>query len=202
MTTTVHTATLFPIGHYTGRRIGEDGNPAHTIRIGWRHHRLDEDAFGTWVLAHGVPDRGKAAWTEDDVLREAGEAGIPAADHLRTLSAAGLVASVADDAEEFARAHRMGVLFVGLGNSPEMPDQFAIGLPGLGTVAGVDPDSYELWQWGSVTPTLWHSCELRASVTSRHEQTVSAREALIDVLGDLRLLIASGCAYLDMATTE
>jgi hypothetical protein len=189
--------TIFPIGHYTGLRTDDDGHSAHTIRIGWEHHRLTEDAFGTWVLVHGVPAHDQAAWTKADVIRQAEEATIPdAADHLRTLIASGLVGE-AGDAEQFARTYRMGVYFVGLGNTPETPDRFAIGIPGLGTAAILDPGSYELWQWGSIAPTLWHAYELRAAVTSRSGRTVSARDAAAEVLGDLRVLVANGCAYLD-----
>ena len=192
------TATIFPVGHYTGVRTDDEGNPVHTVRIGWQQHRLDELAFATWMLAHGVPANGRAAWTEADVLRQAGEAQIEdAADRLGTLAADGLVAIVADDAEQFSRTHRMGVFFVGLGNSPQEPDRFAVGLPGLGAAASLDSDSYELWQWGSITPTLWHNCELRASVTSPPDRALSARDTVAEVLGDLRVLIASGCAYLD-----
>jgi hypothetical protein len=197
------TTTIFPVGHYTGRRTDDDGRPVHSVRIGWQQHRLTEDAFATWVLAHGVPATGRAAWTEVDVVRQAGEIELQdAAAQLRTLAELGLVATVAGEPEQFARTHRLGVFFVGLGNSPEEPDRFAIGLPGLGTAATVDSDSYELWQWGSIAPTLWHSCEVRASVTSRHERTVSTLEAASEVLGDLRVLIANGCAYLDAVVTE
>ncbi|WBQ08428.1 hypothetical protein [Kribbella sp. CA-293567] len=193
-------ATIFPVGHYTGLRSSDDG-PAHTVRIGWRQHRLDENAFGTWVLAHGLPANGKAAWAEADLRAQAGDS-LDVTAALRKLAGEDLITTVDGDAETFARTHRLGIYFVGLGNSPQEPDQFAIGLPGLGTAATVDSDSYELWQWGSIAPTLWHSCELRASVTSRDDRTVSAHDAAGEILGDLRLLVASGCAYLDAVVSD
>lgn len=179
--------TIFPVGHYTGLRAAEDGPPSHSVRVGWQQHRLEEDAFGTWVLAHGFRETGKDKWTEADVLGQAEQAGIAgAAGHLEQLSGLGLVASP-EDVEQFARGHRLGIMFVGLGNSPERLDEFAVGLPGLGTAAVLDAGSYELWQWGSIAPTLWDVLKLRSAAGP------------IDGLGDLRYLIANGCAYLDVA---
>ncbi|MEV6283170.1 hypothetical protein [Kribbella sp. NPDC051770] len=179
---------VFPVGHYTGLRASDDGL-LHTIRAGWQQHRVEEDAFATWVLAHGLRETGKEKWTDADVLGQAEQAGIPgAAGHLQQLAELGLVAS-ADDVEQFARRHRLGVLFVGLGNSPERLDEYAVGLPGLGTAARLDTSCYELWQWGSIAPTLWDIC-----------QVVTAEPG--DVLGDLRFLLANGCAYLDVAAVS
>jgi hypothetical protein len=188
------TPTIFPVGHYTGLRAADDGPPLHTVRVGWQQHRLEEDAFGTWVLAHGLRETGKEKWTEADVLGQAEQAGIAgAAGHLQQMAALGLITVVPDNAERFVREHRLGVLFVGLGNSPERLDEFAVGLPGLGTAAVLDAGSYELWQWGSIAATLWDACALRSAVTARPV------DALPGVLADLRFLIANGCAYLDVA---
>jgi hypothetical protein len=185
---------VFPIGHYGGVREG-----GHVVRVGWSQHRIDEDAFGVWVLAHGLPEVGKGVWTVDDVIEQGVKAGIAdAANQVSMLNDAGLVALV-DDAATFARTHRMDVLFVGLGNAPDRLDGHAVGIPGLGTAAVLDPDCYELWQWGSVAPTLWHSCEVRATVTAGHGQAPDPAGALAEILGDLRFLIAHGCAYLDVA---
>lgn len=181
--------TIFPVGHYTGVRTAEDGTARHTVRVGWRQHRLEEDAFGTWVLTHGRRDTGKGNWTEAEVLGQAEQAGIAgAAGHLQQLAGLGLVASPDDD-ELFARGHRLGVLLVGLGNTPERPDEFAVGLPGLGTAAVLDAGSYKLWQWGSIAPTLWDARQLLSVGDARPD----------DLLGDLRFLLANGCAYLDVA---
>jgi hypothetical protein len=187
-------ATVFPIGHYGGVRDSEQ-----VVRVGWSQHRIDADAFRVWGLAHGLSEVGKGSWTVDDVTAQAATAGIEdAASHLARLNDAGLVA-VVDDAATFARTHRMDVLFVGLGNRPDRLDGHAVGIPGLGTAAVLDPDCYELWQWGSVAPTLWHSCEVRATVTAEHGQAADPAKALAEILGDLRFLIAHGCAYLDVA---
>ncbi|WP_328333221.1 hypothetical protein OHA70_16010 [Kribbella sp. NBC_00382] len=186
-------STLFPVGHYAGLRPDDDGLPLHAIRIGWQQHRLSEDAFGTWVLSHGTPQLGKGSWSADDLVAAALDAGISEpARHAEALATDGLLASAS---EAFAKAYRLDVQFVGLGNSPENPDQYAVGLPGLGAAAMLDPSSYELWQWGSVAPTLWHMCQVRASIAGDAEPA----DALTSVLGDLRYLVAHGCAYVDVA---
>lgn len=194
--------SVFPIGHYGGLRDEQ----VHVVRVGWHQHKLTEDAFGIWVLAHGLTETGKGSWTAQDITGEASKAGIanPSA-HLEDLVTQGVIAVVPDDPQEaaaFAKAHRMDVLFVGLGNAPDRPDGHAVGVPGMGTAAILDPDCYELWQWGSVAPTLWHSCEVRATVTAKFGQTLGAADTLGEILGDLRCLIAHGCAYLDVAATS
>jgi hypothetical protein len=200
-------SSVFPIGHYGGLRPGEvpDAAQVHVVRVGWQQHRLSEDAFGIWVLSHGITEIGKRPWTADDIIQQAEQAGVADAKaHLENLVADGALALVPDRTDEaaaFARGHRMDVLFVGLGNSPDRPDGYAVGIPGLGTAAILDPDCYELWQWGSVAPTLWHSGEVRSEVAGRLGRTLEPAGALGEILGDLRYLIAHGCAYLDVAAT-
>ncbi|MFC9687713.1 hypothetical protein ACFTSF_04185 [Kribbella sp. NPDC056951] len=195
--------TLFPVGHYAGRRPGDDGRPTHSVRIGWRLHRLPDDVFGTWLLGHGTAETGKGPWTATDLVGAAEASGIAAArSHVAGLQELGLLTDVTRAPEEFAKKHRMDVQFVGLGNSPDHPDRFAIGLPGLGPAALVDPETYELWQWGSLAPTLWHSCQVRASVLAELDRPVEPVEALTSVLGDLRFLLAHGCAYVDLADEQ
>ena len=196
-------ATVFPIGHYGGVRPGEADEPDHVVRVGWSQHRISADAFAVWVMAHGLPEVGKGAWTVADVIEQSRKADVedPAA-HVERLADAGLLAMVGDIpalAAQFAQRHRMDVLFVGLGNTPERLDGHAVGIPGLGTAAILDPDCYELWQWGSVAPTLWHSCEVRAAVTARLDHAADPADALAEILGDLRYLVAHGCVYLDVA---
>jgi hypothetical protein len=184
---------IFPIGHYFGIR-----DDAQVVRVGWSQHRLGPDEFAIWVLAHGVPEVGKGAWTIDDVVVHGKQAGIeePAA-YVERLADAGLVA-VVTDGRSFAQRHRMDVMFVGLGNAPDRLAGHAVGIPGLGTAAILDPDCYELWEWGAVAPTLWHSCEVRATVVAEPPARPDPDAALAEILGDLRFLVAHGCAYLDV----
>jgi hypothetical protein len=193
------TASVFPVGHYGGPRAARA--EVHVVRVGWKQHQLDEDAFGVWVLSHGVGEIGKDSWTRDDVIALAEQAGLAEPQRqLDVLLDRGVLAAVPDgpDAEEFARCHRMDALFVGLGNSPDEPDLHAVGVPGIGTAALLDPDCYELWQWGSLAPTVWHNCEVRSSVSGRLGKPLQPTEALTQILGDLRFLIIHGCVYLDV----
>ncbi|GAB3938226.1 hypothetical protein GCM10029976_052410 [Kribbella albertanoniae] len=194
------TASVFPVGHYGGVRANDAGPAVHVVRTGWQQHRLSEEQLGLWMVAHGVTETGKGPWTVADVIARAGVA--DAGSHIETMQAAGLLAIVEDDpiaASEFARGHRLDVQYVGLGNALDRLDGYAVGIPGVGTAAVLDPDCYELWQWGSVAPTLWHSVEVRATVTSHWEQDNDPFHSLAEILGDLRFLIAHGCAYLDVA---
>jgi hypothetical protein len=198
-------SSVFPIGHYCGLRPGESPEAAqvHVIRVGWRQHRLSEDAFGIWVLAHGVAETGKGPWTADDILGRAGEAGLAdAGTHLEDLVSRGTLAVVPDRIEEaatFALSHRLDALFVGLGNRPDRLDGHAVGIPGLGTAAILDPASYELWQWGSLPQTLWQSCQTRVKVATQMGTAPEPADVLLELLGDLRYLIVHGCVYLDVA---
>ncbi|MEU4193249.1 hypothetical protein AB0E69_15235 [Kribbella sp. NPDC026611] len=190
---------VFPVGHYNGVRPGDE----HVIRVGRTQHQVDADAFAVWVLAHGVPEVGKGEWTVDDVVARSADAAVEdPAGQLEQLADAGLLAMVGNTplpAAEFAQRHRLDVLFVGLGNAPDQLEGHAVGVPGLGTAAVLDPDCYELWQWGSVAPTLWHSCEVRATVTAELGRQADPVDAIGEILGDLRFLVAHGCVYLDVA---
>jgi hypothetical protein len=201
-------SSVFPVGHYGGLRPGEVPGAAqvHAVRVGWRQLRLSEDAFGVWVLSHGSTETGKGPWTTDDIIQQADQAGVADAKaHLENLVSDGALVLVPDRPDEavvFAQSHRMEVLFVGLGNTPDRPDGYAVGLPGLGTAAILDPDCYELWQWGSVAPTLWHSSEVRSEVAGQLGRTLEPVAALAQIMGDLRYLIVHGCAYLDIAAAH
>lgn len=178
---------VFPIGHYVGERHPEG---THLVRVGLAHLTMTPDEFGVWVLAH----HDGPTWTVDDLRAVAGNAGLSAA-ALDRLVDAGALAVVADQ-RSFAGRYRLEPLLVGLGNTREHPETYAVGLPGLPPVAMVDEDSYELWQWAALAPSLWHTCETRAKVS---DDAVRAEELVGGVLAGIRPLLANSCAYLDRA---
>lgn len=189
---------VFPIGHNGGRRPGE----RHQVRLGRSAETLTSDEFAIWVLAHGSPTVGKAAWTVRDTVRTAeGERVTGASDIVSALDERGLLHTIAagSGATDFARAYRMTALLTGLGDTPGNPGTYAVGVPGTPAATWLDFDAYELWQWGSLAPTLSHVCEARASVLTKLGEPCEPAAALGCMLGDLRLLIAHGCAYLDTA---
>lgn len=198
----MNAATVFPVGHYGGTGPGE----AHLVRVGRYLAKLTDDEFGIWMLAHGLADVGKGNWSRSDVLERARDAELASPEGcLERLIANGLLAVVptehVDDATSFATAYRLCTLLVGLGAAPDQPELHAIGVPGVGTAALLDAGTYELWQWGGVAPTLWRHCQDRIRSDSDGRDPLAAlvdpAKVLVDVLGELRVLLAHGCAYLD-----
>jgi hypothetical protein len=176
--------TVFPIGHYVGERHPEG---LHHVRIGLMHQAMTADEFGVWVLAH----QDSPQWTVNDVLALAAQADLPnAAASVERLLAVGALVSVTDPMA-FTRTYRLESLLIGLGNTEEDPDTYRVGLPGQ-EPAVLKVNSYELWQWAALAPTLWHTCEIRAKLAS-----TDPAEEVPSVLSDLRPLLANSCAYLD-----
>lgn len=191
--------TVFPIGHYMGERHPEQH---HVVRVGLEHQTLSADEFGVWVLAHGTEEIGKDAWTVGALLELADGASLPGADAVPKLIESSLLATVADGAaaaRRFTESYRIQALLVGIGNSEEEPDRYQVGFPGLPPVAVLDEAGYELWQWGHLAPTLWHTCEVREKVAAGLGEPVVAADLARDLLGDLRQLLVNSCAYLDLA---
>jgi hypothetical protein len=192
---------VFPVGHYVGERHPEG---VQVVRVGVEHRPLTADQFGVWVLAHGASADG-TAWTTDDLLGVAEETELAdAGRHLGELAAQGLLALVpaggGPGAVAFAETHRLAPLLVGLGNTEEDPDRYALGFPLLDEpVAVVSEGSYELWQWGHVAPSVWHTCEVRAKVAADLHEPAAMEEVLDGLLADLRPLLVNSCAYLDLA---
>ena len=117
--------TVFPIGHYMGERHPEG---LHYVRLGLQHQTMTEDEFGVWVLSHdrtvhsGVS---RTCWH----WRPRRSSPDPEASVDRLLSVGALV--TVTDPEAFARSYRLQPLLVGLGNTEEDPNTYAVGFPGL-----------------------------------------------------------------------
>ncbi|NUS00602.1 MAG: hypothetical protein HOV67_35715 [Kribbellaceae bacterium] len=126
---------IFPVGHGAGPNV---------VRVGRRAEHLSDSEFETWDLAH----------------QATGDEALPLVDELVRR---GLLVRV-DDVTAFAQQYRLLPLFIGLGNHPDEPDRYAIGVQGLAPLAVVDERTYELWQWGWVAPSLWAHCEVQATL--------------------------------------
>ncbi|TDV40079.1 hypothetical protein [Actinophytocola oryzae] len=177
--------TVFPIGHYMGERHPES---LHYVRVGLEHQTMTTDEFGVWVLSH----QDSPQWSVEDVVRLASQAELPnAPESVERLLSAGLLAQ-ATTPVDFTRAYRLYPLQVGLGNTPENPDEYAVGLPDQ-EPAVLSATAYELWQWSALAPTLWHTCEIRAKVSEN-----PAEDEAAGVLADLRPILANSCGYLDV----
>lgn len=156
---------IFPIGRYAGAT----GDGAHEVRRGGVTERLTAMTYAAWGLAHGPVDPVLAAavpWTRAELVRYAGLAGLDQpAEVVAGLVERGLLTeapATGPGAVTFARAHRAVPLAVGLGNRPEEPSRYAIGLADR-LLVEVDEPRYEVWCWSTVYETLWQVCQARAT---------------------------------------
>lgn len=179
-------AAVFPVGHGAGAFVPDDEpNPAHhVVRVGRSREELTESEFGTWVLAHQEPTTGDL--TAAGLAQETGE-----------LLRRGVLVEVSDPVS-FAHSYRLAPLFLGLGNQPDDLEHFHIGVPGLEPLATVDATAFELWQWGSVAPSLWSHCEVLATIKEQEAGASTTPDAhLGPVLGALPALLEAFVAYLE-----
>ncbi len=163
-----------------------------------------------WACAHGVPDQLEAGrpWTREALL-EAVRAHLPDAD----------VATIIDDllgrdvlaevnpgtqqAIDFASKYRLIPLMLGLGNTPEEPWEYRIGLVSAPLVS-VSGTVYHMWEWSHLYKSLWDSCRKLAKIREGHTDPPATAEQrdpeaiLTEILGSLHHLLAPGCAYLDV----
>jgi len=199
---------IFPVGHYTGPFHAARGAPPqhHTLRVGWNERQLAEGAeVSLWMLSHGFLDViSVRPWTRSTLLEAADAAKFgDAAAQLNDLLERGVLVAVqrgGDDTETFARGHRIESLLVGLGNTPDKPLDFGIGLPGVGPAVLVDDLLYQFWLWGHFTPSLWEACEVLAAANVEVGSGPTTPPAMLDsVLAGLHRLTAAGAAYLDVA---
>lgn len=205
---------VFPMGHYLGANYPYEGAEleSHLLRIGWEIYPLDSNEhLGVWALAHGLPEgAGMAPWTLQAVGGAARMAGIPNATRvLDELIVKDLVVEVAvstPEAVEFAKVVRTRSLLCGLGNTPDEPLLYGIGLPGAEAAVQVPSFTYELWRWGHACDSLWDACEIfaqagRGAVPGDPDHSDPER-VLARCLRATQTLIAHGAAYLDEAREE
>jgi len=204
---------VFPVGHYMGPFHPKVDAPAkhYIVRVGWDTPKLPDEAhLNIWALAHGLPDRTDTTrWTRHAIIEAAAEADMAdAAGILDTLVGLGLIAEVTPgtpQAREFAEAHRVQALMIGIGNTPDDPILDGIGFAGIPPVVKVRPRVFEIWQWAHLWPSLWAACEGLAWVAGEAEDAdpddVDPDAVLDSVLEAMRTLISRNAVYLDVATT-
>lgn len=203
---------VLPVGHYVGAYYPDVGAPLkyRKLRLGVDIKRLPTDAqFGLWALSHGLPDRlATATWTRSALLTVAAEMELPdPASSLQAMLAQGTLVEVTyANAVEFARNHRIQPLMMGLGNTPQDPLTFSLGIVGLPPVVKVESFLYELWQWGRTARNLWQTVEMFAEVERKvvHKGAgVPDPEGVLHrILGRLHVLLAHNAVYLDRVLPE
>lgn len=215
---------IFPVGHYLGPfyPVGASTPSHHAVQVGADTVAVDDDnAFAIWALLHGLgsplrTDTGELAtdsplaWTRSTVVSVAEELGLerPAAT-IADLLAQDVAVEVQQDTTdvvEFAQLYRIRPLLSGLGNSPDAPGVYGIGMPGSPPAVEVFRYEYELWQWGQANPTLWHACETLSAVWKELGSTDPVEADPVGRLNryvgvTLHRLIGHGAAILDAAAT-
>jgi len=198
---------LFPIGHYMGAFHPSAGAKvrSHDLRIGDHPEQLEPtQEFPIWALCHGLPDQvDNQPWTRAVVERAATQAGIrkpdQVIDELLNRKVLVEVAPNVDAAVAFASAYRVQPLFLGLGNLPDDPTQYGIGLFGR-PLAVVSSFAYDLWKWAHLADSLWHACQVFADVAAEDEEgqeETNPDRILAMFLQLLHPLLARNVIYLD-----
>lgn len=193
---------LVPIGHCLGGLYDTaGGGHSFGVRIGPELVRLDDSRFAVWALAHGTPDKpADRAWDRAAVVEAAQRAGLPeAAATVEVLLAEHLLTEVTE-AVDFARRYRLVPLMLGLGNSPEEPGLYSVGLIGQPIVT-MSSTAYDLYQWAHLDPDLWVACEGAAETARRvgieDPEATDPHRLLDGLLTNLHTLLAPNAVYLD-----
>lgn len=187
-------ALLFPVGHLLGSDYDEEtGTVLQRVRVGPDVIYLNGPRYTIWALAHGGGERGSdQPWNRAAVLQAAEGLPDPAAT-VDALLADGLLAAVGPDAgaaETFAREHRLVPLMLGLGNLPDAPEVYQIGLPGQ-PVLQVSAAVFDLYRWAQQETDLWSASQRTGA---RFGDPTALINALVAVL---HTLVAPGSACLD-----
>ncbi|MEV7984417.1 hypothetical protein [Micromonospora sp. NPDC085948] len=201
---------ILPVGWYTGEFHPAVGAPVkyHSLSIGRLSVTIeDPKAFAVWAAAHRPLDRPEATWDRAAVSEAAMRLGVTHPDRIvAEFLEDGLLVEVTPDApdvEDFARAHRVQPLMVSLGNTPEDPLRYGIGLFGTAPVLRLPALAHDLWQWSSVGASLWDVCQVFADAGAEAEvadtREHDPRHLLREFLAVLPLLVGANAACLDEA---
>ena len=199
---------LFAVGHDGGPLYHPaDGAPVgHTLRIGAEDHRLSESDARLWELTRAASsDR---LWTRTALAAAAVGEGVPdAGKQVDELVERGVLVEVhpgTEQADAFARGYRLWPLLHGLGNPPDKPDLFALGVPGRRPVTSVLAGASPLWRMAGQWPSLW---DVATALTThlaglgQTERRYTDPHAFLtyEVFHGIREGLADGVAYLDLA---
>lgn len=194
---------VFPVGLLVGtyQDPGDADGHHHEIRRGAQIHELTDTEFVAWMFAHGAPDGADGPWTEPALLRHLTAQRLPRPSALVDgLLDRRLITEVSpDDAVTFARTHRVVPTMLGLGNSPDEPGLYSIGLLGQERIR-VSRLVFELWTWSHLDEDLWHACETIAALEKAPGDAPPAdgpAEILAGFLGTLHGLLNAQAAYVD-----
>ena len=193
-------AQLYAVGQQLGVRF----DPVTGRSDGWEIRVGDDivtlpadETLTVWLLCHGRLDAdGSVRRTQADVLAESAVSGIEEAPEiLSALIELGAVARVLGDPAslaDLARTHRVEPMMVGLGNAPEQPESFALGVPPADVHAVLSAEVMRVWLNTHLAPTLLQAVTDEAEVSDGDPDAVLAET--IDAISEL---LAVGAIYLD-----
>lgn len=204
---------ILPVGRYTGEFFPSVGAPMkyNALRIGRFSITLpDPEAFGVWAAAHCPVDRPGETWNRAAVIEAAERIGVVDPNRfIAEFLEEGLLLEVdldAPDLEDFARAYRVLPLMVSLGNSPDDPLNYGIGIFGFAPVLRLPALAHDVWQWSSTGANLWEVCTAFADAGARAEvadaREHNPRHVLREFLTTLPLLVGAFAACLDEARRD
>lgn len=205
---------IVPVGLSMGQDFA-DMDPAERHEGTWQVHlgaeavRLTPEELRAWASAFAdVPRHAEHTFTRDRLealLRQNGDGSADAAPAVADLVDRGLLLEYdpADsDWELLFTGLRLFPLVQGMGNTPERPAQYELGIAGE-PILSVTATVYGLWSYSFTSPTLWTACvELAEGVDQDlepGEEPLGYTPAGVaaEIGAAIPLLVATGCAFLD-----
>lgn len=188
----------WPLGFQAVIESGEVSDAPYRVHLGGDFLHLPEDAYRVWLLAIGGASRAeliKAA--EVDGIARAADAdeivgGLMRAQALIELDDDPLANS---ETFEHLRICRLGF---GLGNSPERPNAFRIGLAEGGSRATVDSRVFGVWSLSNGSISIAASCRRLAESVSAPDDPLDPSFIVGQVAVNLRSLMREGLILLDL----
>ncbi len=197
---------VLPVGHLLGpffTGAGDELPESVDVRVGSELSSLPMEAYLVWAAAHGDPPAvAEAPMGKAGVLARVGVTVSDPEPVYRQLVSKRLLVEVATSKRgrrEFAQQHRVLPLALGLGNSPERPEEFAVGMVGSPAVT-LPASAFLVWMFGHHYPSLWQACEnvgVDSAAMTAGGSAVDPSLVLADVVALLPLLVSTGCACVD-----
>jgi hypothetical protein len=199
---------VFPVGLLCGTYYDEDdaGGHHHEVRRGGRIHDLTDTELAAWLFAHGRPDAptDETPWTAPELLRFLAEQQVakpaPLVDSLLERGLLVEVARSGDGMAAFAGSHRVVPIMQGLGNSPDEPWMYSIGLMEQERIQ-VSRPVFDVWAWSHLDDTLWRACEVIAAQDGA-DGDADPSAVLAGFLSTLHGLLNAQAAYIDTVDTD
>ena len=218
-------ALVVPVGHFAGPMYTSvDAEAPESFEVRFRDgvFSLSAEEYAVWAVSHGDPNKvsgdpekkiAPKPPTRVQVEAAAKAAGVEEPGPIfDSLLDDGLLVSVMPtgaSARTFAEQHQVVPLALGLGNSPQNPAEFQIGLPNAARVS-VGYDVYHMWLFCHRQATLWEAistiakeaeeanAEDAASDSEQKVELVSNPDELLKaLLGALPVLISTSCVFID-----